>query len=394
MVQEEEAYAPPELEPPAPKGSAMIDPFAAADPFAGAPPSMSQTVTDTRGTAPSLDDARIASMKVQTKTIEVGDLFHYEIKNPVTVKRNQSALVPIVQGPFEGKRVAVYNNEIRDKNPMSAVLFKNTTGMTLEGGPVTVLEDDNYVGEAMLDTMKPAEERLVPYSVELGCIIAIDAKSEQLAVRTAQISHGWLRLSRYRLEKKIYRIENKTDRKLDLFLEHRFEKGWDLVDTERPYESTDNFYRFRMDVPPRKAHTFTVTERHDEQESRGLQSVDRETVAAWLEARYIDKATLAQLDKLVKQSERIRSLATGIQRRTMEHDEICRNQERLRKNLSALGATPDERSLRERYVASLAKDEDRIRELKDSLAKMTEEKESLDTTFAEHMEQVRFTVNL
>jgi hypothetical protein len=45
----------------------------------------------------------------------------------------------------------------------------NTTGLTLEGGPVTVTEGDTYVGEAMLDTMKPDDKRFVPYAVELGC---------------------------------------------------------------------------------------------------------------------------------------------------------------------------------------------------------------------------------
>ena len=51
---------------------------------------------------------------------------------------------------------------------MRCVEFKNTTGLTLEGGPVTVLEGGSYVGEAMLETIKPDEKRLVPYAVELG----------------------------------------------------------------------------------------------------------------------------------------------------------------------------------------------------------------------------------
>ena len=38
------------------------------------------------------------------------------------MKRNQSALVPILQGPFEGKRVCVYNSEVREKNPLTALL--------------------------------------------------------------------------------------------------------------------------------------------------------------------------------------------------------------------------------------------------------------------------------
>src|SRR5262249_50272226 len=75
-----------------------------------------------------------------------GDLFEYEIEHPVTIRRNQSALVPIVLRPFEGKPALLYNSRTRRANPMRAVEFRNTTGLTLEGGPVTVLEGGNYVG--------------------------------------------------------------------------------------------------------------------------------------------------------------------------------------------------------------------------------------------------------
>jgi hypothetical protein len=43
----------------------------------------------------------------------------------------------------------------------------NSTGLTLEGGPVTVFEGDSYVGEAMLDTMRKNDQQITPYSVEL-----------------------------------------------------------------------------------------------------------------------------------------------------------------------------------------------------------------------------------
>ena len=60
----------------------------------------------------------------------VGDLFEYEIEHPVTIKRNQSALVPIVLRPFDGKPALLHNSRTRRSNPMRAVEFHNTTGLT------------------------------------------------------------------------------------------------------------------------------------------------------------------------------------------------------------------------------------------------------------------------
>src|SRR5207249_1923670 len=104
----------------------------------------------------------VSSMPAQVRERKVGDLFEYQIEHPVTIRRNQSALVPIVLRPFEGRPVLMYNKAARAENPMRCVEFKNTTGLTLEGGPVTVLEGGSYVGEAMMETSKPEEPRLIP----------------------------------------------------------------------------------------------------------------------------------------------------------------------------------------------------------------------------------------
>ena len=110
----------------------------------------------------------VSSVQSQTRERQVGDLFEYGIEKPVTVRRNQSALVPILLKPFAGRSVLLYQKAARPENPIRCVEFENTTGLTLEGGPVTVLEQGSYVGEAMLDTMKPTEKRLVGYAVELA----------------------------------------------------------------------------------------------------------------------------------------------------------------------------------------------------------------------------------
>ena len=70
---------------------------------------------------------------------EIGDLFEYRIEQPVTVMRNRSALIPIVQTKMDGERVAVYNESVRSDRPYSGVLLKNTTDLTLENGSLTVM---------------------------------------------------------------------------------------------------------------------------------------------------------------------------------------------------------------------------------------------------------------
>ena len=56
-----------------------------------------------------------AQTKTQTK--DLGELFEYNISNPVTIKRKQSALVPILTESIQAKRVLLYNLQDHDKNP-------------------------------------------------------------------------------------------------------------------------------------------------------------------------------------------------------------------------------------------------------------------------------------
>ncbi|MCB9569347.1 MAG: hypothetical protein H6710_19390 [Myxococcales bacterium] len=379
VVKEEAAYAPPQLEHGiadlalggAPGGAPPPPPRMAAPAPAAAPTGRARARAPMRsedsGPPPPPPQA------VTTRTQEVGDLLHYTIDNPVTVRRNQSALVPILHRDFGGKRVAIYNPDVREQNPMSALLFKNTTGLTLEGGPLTVIEDGAYIGEAMLDTIKPDEERVIPFSVELGCRIQVDHRSDLSEVQRARISNGTLYLTRFRLSRRIYLVANKNDRPIDLFLDHRFIPKYELVDTPAPVERTDSFYRFRFDVPARETVRFEVIEKGAERETTAVGACDGETYGIWLRNGYVDAATHARLAEIAAIAVSVTELRRQIHGHEVTIKEIFDNQGRLRENLRALGNAADERRLRERYVAELASEEDRLAELRGAIKALSDE---------------------
>ena len=111
---------------------------------------------------------QMRKLEADTVTREVGEMFEYRIDHPVTIERNCSALVPIVAKEIDGEAVDLYNEGVRPDNPLAAVRLKNSTGLTLEGGPLTVMQGDSYVGEALTKTLKPGEERYITYAVDLG----------------------------------------------------------------------------------------------------------------------------------------------------------------------------------------------------------------------------------
>src|SRR6266545_4054950 len=98
---------------------------------------------------------------------ERGALFQYRVAHPVSVARGQSAMVPIVSQRLGGRKELLYSGQKLPKHPVASLRMRNETGLTLERGPVTVIEEGDYAGEAVLPFTRAGGELIVPYAVEL-----------------------------------------------------------------------------------------------------------------------------------------------------------------------------------------------------------------------------------
>ncbi|HYH64001.1 MAG TPA: DUF4139 domain-containing protein [Urbifossiella sp.] len=313
-----------------------------------------------------------SSVDTQTRERQVGDLFEYAIEKPVTVRRNQSALVPIVLKPFAGRSVLLYQKAARAENPVRCVEFENTTGLTLEGGPVTVLDGGSYVGEAMLDTMKPNEHRLVGYAVELGVRVLDNTDSHDGTVTRVTIKKGVMKTHAARVVKTTYTFASKADREQVLYLDHPRDGGkWKLGGAAKPHETTENHWRFKLALPANATTKFAVQQEQAIWQAVGLADFTADQLGGWVSAAWLDAATEAALrDVLAARAE-----AAGFEARlaalAQERASIAADQKRLRDNLGSLGDRATEKELRERFVRSLGLQEDRLEEMKAEEAKLT-----------------------
>ena len=106
------------------------------------------------------------------------------------------------------EKVSLWNASLGSPRPLRAVWLTNTSDDTLDGGNFTVLEDDTFAGEGLLDSMKPGERRLLSYATDLG--VRVDAKpfGEPQQFNHVFISHGVMIQRREALQKTIYTIRN------------------------------------------------------------------------------------------------------------------------------------------------------------------------------------------
>lgn len=299
--------------------------------------------------------------------------------------------VPLLSENFEGKRVALYNQSIRAENPLTAVLFKNDTGMVLEGGPVTVYDPGTYLGEGIMSLLKEGEETLIPFAVELGCRIRKDSASENRTYFRLQIESGVMKFTRARLITSIYVLNNENGKAdLDLFLDHPIGVGRELVEPEKPYETTSNYYRFRIQLAAGETSRFNVVQRTRLDETIRVLDLKDDRLQMYLETNLVDQKTETRIRELLGIQRELDTIKESLENLKTEGETIFQNQKRVRENLAALGTHQEDLELRRRYLRQLNEEEDRLREIENERRVQQERRNELQESRNRKVRELSF----
>src|SRR2546426_1268612 len=295
---------------------------------------------------------------------EVGDLFEYRIEQPVTVPRDRSALIPILQTRMDGERVSIYNEANRRDRPMGGMLLKNTSPLTLEDGAMTVIDGDAYAGEALMERLKPAEQRLISFALDLGTLVNARAKEDREPTFLVRVVNGVFQAHYYQTSEKTYTLVNQTDKPRVVYIEHPVHQDWELTsNTPKPDGKSARYYRFRVPLGPHEKVDLPVKERRALMDAYALQNFSRQDLELFISRRYIDATTRDLLEKIIDLKSRMAATEARIQVIDKEVTEISEDQQRLRDNIKALTATAEAKQLITRYVSKADTQETRLDQL-------------------------------
>lgn len=312
---------------------------------------------------------------------EVGDLFEYKIEQPVTVRHDRSALIPILQTRMEGSRVSVFNQSAGRSRPMSGLLLKNTSPLTLEGGALTVIDGDAYAGEALLERLKPEEKRLISFALDLGTLVTVRAEEDNSPAFNVRILHGTLYAKHHHRQKRIYTLRNQTPHPRTVYVEHPVRDDWELDDvlTPKPDGKSQRFYRFKVELAANETRDLVVAEREQGTETYALSNVTTDQIQLFFSRRYIDDATRAALQNILDLKARVAAAQSRVAAIDRETAEIGADQRRLRENIEALTKTAEARQLIARYVQKADQQETRLEQLAQEKQAATQEWARLQT---------------
>ncbi|HEX2517799.1 MAG TPA: hypothetical protein VH257_24045, partial [Chloroflexota bacterium] len=290
---------------------------------------------------------------------ELGELFQYEVVAPVTVGRGASALVPILGTRLPYRRELLFNQRKLPLHPVVTLRFQNDTGLVLERGPVTVVEDGDYRGEAIVPFTRPGREVALAFAVELGITVR-QTPSVRLEQAGLRIEKALLWSKQARLQETEYLLASELGTDEVVTVEHPILPGYDLVQTPPPDEQTADWYRWRVPCPPGEATTFVVTQRTIEWQQQLLLDVSYEALRTFLERRWLDPPTLDRIRALLRERQAIARGVQEIATLQAERERIFQRQEQLRQNLGVLSTSGQEAALRQQVFLQLQASEGRL----------------------------------
>ncbi|HEV7643886.1 MAG TPA: hypothetical protein VGO50_08110 [Pyrinomonadaceae bacterium] len=310
---------------------------------------------------------------------EIGDLFEYRIDQPITVNRDRSALIPIVQTKMTGERISIYNEATRRDRPMSGLLLQNTTTLTLENGSLTVLDRDAYAGEALMERLKPKEQRLISFALDLGTLVTIKDEEVRAPAKLIKAVNGVLQVHYFQSDRKIYKLSNQTDRQKIVYIEHPVRGGWELSeDTTAPALTTQKYYRFRIVLEPFAKAELPVTERQGLVDSYQIGNLSKTDLELFVQRKYISAETRAALEKFINLRSQIHQIDARLEAFEAEEEKISDDQKRLRENIEALAKTPEAKTLIARYIAKANEQESRLEAIDKERKMLEQQKQTLE----------------
>ncbi len=313
----------------------------------------------------NLGDEGVSTMATATK---LGDFFQYAIDKPVTLPRQKSALLPIVNKDVEGVRCSIYNEATQAKFPLLGLKFKNTSGLHLMQGPITVFEGSNYAGDARILDVEPNEERLISYAVDLGTEVNPVPSSDNGRLVQVKVVKGILHSQTKLRETKTYTIVNRNDQERLVLVEHPVRNDFHLTDdTTKPAETASDVYRFEVKVPAGKTATQAVTEEKVINEQIQLTNSNDDQMRFFLNSTISGPKVKEGLKQALELRFAQATTQSAIADKQHELKDITDDQARLRANLKEM---PPTAAAYKRYLDKFDAQETQIEKLQADIKKM------------------------
>lgn len=338
--------------------------------------------------AGNLRSEMLSDVAVNVASGDVGELFEYRFSTPVTVKKDESTMLPFLQQPIGARKLLIYS-ENYGEHPMNAAELNNSTAKTLDGGPITVFDAASYAGEALMTTLKAGDKRLISYSVDLGTRVTTLIDLSRELVREIHVNRGTLATRLALDETKTYTIRNVDPKAKTLIIEHPVRQGYKLM-TLKPAETTTNAYRFEVKLAADGSEKFPVAEERVYETTTSVSSLTPDVLLAYVQNKALSEAARSQLQQVLDTKRQIADLDNQVHQLESDISGIVSDQTRIRQNMQSLNQVSGQQDQVQKYARQLASQESALASSRDRASDLKKQKAADESRLDALIEKLDF----
>jgi hypothetical protein len=350
---------------------------------AASPAPMQKTIGSVAETVEVAPSSSVAGATGAT----LGELFEYNFPGPVTIKKNQSAMLPFLQDKIAARKLLIYQPG-DGEHPVNAAEVTNTTSKTLDGGPITVYEGGSYAGEALVETFKAGDKRLIGYAVDYGTLVTTDSGGGERLLREVHANQGTLSLRSAMRETTTYAIKNVDPKPKTLIVQ---QNGTDYtVLSPKPIERTASAYRFEVHLPANATEELKVEQEQLISEETAVSTATPDSLVEIIQNKSLSDAGRRSLQSIVDLKGKIADSQATLEAVRIRSAELTDDQSRLRQNIDSLNRVKGQEDKVSQYSSQLASNEAVLAKLRDQRDAETQRKKDLDARLRNAVADLQF----
>ncbi len=312
-----------------------------------------------------MDKARLAeSLQTAAQASDVGEMFQYRIATPVTVARQKSAMLPIVNESVAADKISIYNPAVHAKHPLNGLKLTNSTDLHLMQGPITVFDDGSYAGDAQIQDLPPKTERIISYAMDLDTEVAPTSSGDPEQLVSVKIVKGTLHATRKYGRKQSYVVKNSGKKEKKVLIEYPLDTNWTLIEPKEATEKTRDQYRFAVKAEPGKPTNLEIREERTATQQIYVNNMDDGSIQYYINAKVVSDKVKAGLAEVIKRKQALGLLTAKRAELERQVTVIFDEQNRVRQNMAQL---PKDSDLFRRYVTKFNEQEDKVEQLREQI---------------------------
>jgi len=316
------------------------------------------------GNGGGVDRASDAFKEGDVSTNAFDDFFEYALAAPVTIHKNESAMVPILQQDLPAEHVTLWSES--EPTPLRAVWLENNSKLTLDSGSFSIFESGEFAGEGLLDPIHPGEKRLLSYATDQAVRVKVAARDGKRTLHHVSIQKGVIVETHMDAASVTYSATNSADVDRVVLVEHpRRNNGWSLDDGLKAEETAPNLYRFKVAVAAHATAKLEVRERGPQYTTVDLRSNPRQEAFVLQLVKDVPDAldklkpvidaqtALAELDQRIADSKKAEQAAAADEARDRENLTALKGNDAAKRFVDELNRAEDQLQATRKQTAAL-----------------------------------------